>query len=73
MKSLGYQDFSSLSKREKECLKLFLKGKTAQETASLLNISRRTVETYFENIKDKLGCFTKAEILQRYSSNRLTP
>lgn len=72
MKSLGY-DLSSLSTREKECLELFLKGKTAKETASLLNLSRRTVESYFENIKDKLGCFSKAEILQRFSSRRLTP
>lgn len=64
--SLGYQ---KLSAREKECLVWFLKGKTAQQTADFLNLSRRTVETYFENIKDKLGCYSKAEILQSFFRN----
>lgn len=71
LKTLGYPDLSALSSREKECLELFLQGKTAQQTALLLNLSRRTVETYFENIKDKLGCLSKAEILQ--SLKKLTP
>lgn len=61
-------EFQMLSSREKECLFLFLEGHTAAETAALLTLSRRTVETYFENIKDKLGCNSKAEILKRFSS-----
>lgn len=65
---LNSQDLSLLSKREKECLKLFLNGQTAAETATQLNISRRTVESYFENIKDKLGCFSKRELFNRFKS-----
>ncbi|MCE5315895.1 MAG: LuxR C-terminal-related transcriptional regulator [Parachlamydia sp.] len=61
-------DYQLLSRREKECLQLFLEGHTAAETAALLTLSRRTVETYFENIKDKLGCNSKAEILKRFSA-----
>lgn len=51
-----------LSKRERQCLSHLLLGKTAKETASLLQISFRTVEYYFENLKDKLGCFSKREL-----------
>lgn len=52
-----------LTKREKDCIRLLLEGKTAKETASILTLSQRTVEFYFENIKDKLGCYYKHEIL----------
>lgn len=51
-----------LSQREKECLKFLIDGKTAKETASLLGLSRRTIESYFENIKNKLSCETKQEV-----------
>lgn len=56
------QNASLLSLRERQCLKCLLEGKTAKETASELNISYRTVESYFENIKDKLNCYSKREL-----------
>jgi len=64
LKAMGLTGLSALTMREKDCLKHYLKGYTAQQTADLLHLSRRTVETHFENIKNKLGCFSKAEILQ---------
>lgn len=51
-----------LSPRERECVRLLLQGKTAQETADDLMLSRRTVEYYFENIKNKLTCLNKREL-----------
>lgn len=57
------QKSSSLSTRERDCLRYLLMGKTAKETALLMKISFRTVEYYFENIKDKLGCFSKRELV----------
>lgn len=53
---------SRLTIREKECLRLQIKGKTAKETAALLFISPRTVEYHFENVKDKLDCKNKKEL-----------
>lgn len=53
-----------LSLRERQCLKLLIENKSAKETAVILGLSRRTVEYYFENIKDKLGCCNKQEVLQ---------
>jgi len=52
-----------LSCRERQCLRLLIEEKTAKETASILGLSRRTVEYYFENIKNKLSCWSKKEIL----------
>lgn len=51
-----------LSRREKQCIKLLLAGKSAKDTASILKLSHRTIEFYFENIKNKLSCSTKQEI-----------
>lgn len=53
---------AKLSSRELDCLRYLLETKTAKETAFELGISFRTVEYYFENIKNKLGCSTKKEL-----------
>jgi DNA-binding CsgD family transcriptional regulator len=45
----------NLSSRELECLIYRDQGLSAKEMASSMGISRRTVETYFENIKVKSG------------------
>jgi DNA-binding CsgD family transcriptional regulator len=52
----------SLSKRERECIQLLGEGKTAKEIAILLSLSHRTVESYLENIKNKLSCNNKQEL-----------
>jgi DNA-binding CsgD family transcriptional regulator len=51
-----------LSPRELECIQLLMEDKSAQQTADHLGLSRRTIESYFENIKNKLGCADKREI-----------
>ncbi|MBS0653081.1 MAG: autoinducer binding domain-containing protein [Verrucomicrobia bacterium] len=51
-----------LSQREKECLKMLIQGKSAKETAAALNLSSRTVESYLENAKNKLSCFSKQDL-----------
>lgn len=53
-----------LSLREKECLHLLIQGKTAQETGLILFLSPRTIEYYFENLKDKLDCSNKRELFK---------
>ena len=52
-----------LSTREIECLNLYSKGFTAFQTAQTLALSVRTIEFYFENIKNKLGASSKKELL----------
>lgn len=53
----------NLTAREKDCLYLYLQGKTSKETASILEISCRTVEWHIENIKSKLNCRVKRDLL----------
>jgi len=57
-----YKKAALLSCRERECLKLLLQGKTAKETAMILSLTYRTIESYFENIKNKLNCSTKKDL-----------
>jgi len=52
-----------LSLRQEECLFYLLRGKSAKEIATLLNISCRTVETYLVHIKDKFQCRTCSELI----------
>lgn len=54
-----------LSRREKECLALYLKGETAKSMAVSLELSQRTVESYLENAKNKLNCYRKEELLKK--------
>lgn len=59
-KKLGYQ-FGNLylTKRELQCINYLSRGKTAEEIAIILNISKRTVETHIKNIKTKMNCFNQ--------------
>ena len=54
-----------LSNREREVAFNILQGKTALEIAEKLIISRKTVERHIENMKRKLHCSNKAELIKR--------
>ena len=51
------------TKREAECMLLLLRGKTILAVAESLHLSPRTVEYYVKNMKSKLGCRTKFELV----------
>lgn len=53
-----------LTVREKEVLSFCVDGSTAQETGEELGLSRRTVQFYLENVKNKLGILSREELLQ---------
>ena len=52
-----------LSLREAQCVALCLDGCANHEIAKRLNLSQRTVEFYFNNIKVKLDAKSKKQIL----------
>lgn len=52
-----------LSPRELECLFLTLRSMTAKQIAEQLGLSKRSVEFYIDNIKNKMGCTTKSELI----------
>lgn len=54
---------SYLTKRELTVFKLVLLGKSSKVIAKILKLSYRTVEGYIDNIKLKLQCKTKGDII----------
>ena len=58
-----YNKNLQLTQREAECLFLLVRGKTAKEIALFLEISTRTIESYIESIKNKMGVSTRSEII----------
>lgn len=53
----------SLSKRELQCMFYILRGKSNREIADELKLSKRTIDFYMENIKNKFGCLSKSELI----------
>lgn len=53
------------TKREKEIMKLILKGKTAIEIGSVLNISNHTVNTHKRNMLKKSDCRNSRELVSK--------
>lgn len=56
--------FLTLTKREKEILKLLAYGLTSKEIAYKLNISKLTADTHRRNLLSKVNCKTFAELLK---------
>ncbi len=54
-----------ISKRQLECLYYLIRGKSSSEVGAILALSKRTVETHIENIKTKLNCKTKSQIIEK--------
>ena len=61
----NYYPETQLSERQSECLFFLLRGKTTKEVAHLLNLSPRTVESYINEIKFKLQCNTKSQLIEK--------
>lgn len=53
----------NLSKRELQCMFHVLRGKTNAQIANILNLTKRTIDFYMENIKNKFGCHRKSELI----------
>ncbi len=54
-----------LTAREKEVLSYLIRGKTARDTANMLNLSTRTVEHYLESLKNKFDVSSKAALIEK--------
>jgi len=66
LQELGAEPFEQkkLSRREKECLSYYVECLRISDVAELTGLSVRTVEFYLENVKNKLGCHNKVELLK---------
>lgn len=59
-----------ITNREIDCLSHLLQNRNAAETAKIMNLSRRTVESYLDNIRLKLNCDSKSELYQQIVSDK---
>lgn len=66
--SLQRKHSSALSNRQFHCATFLLKGLSQKEIALQLNISPRTVETHLNNLKIKLACRNKSELITKLST-----
>lgn len=53
-----------LTAREEECAIFLMQGSSLKEIAKSLGLSPRTIEFYFKNIKNKLNCRTKFQMMR---------
>jgi len=60
-----FHDISNLSSIELNVMNLLLEGYSAAQIALRLFRSSRTVEHHIERIKEKLGCCSKGELIQK--------
>lgn len=60
-----------LTKREMECLQWYGNGKTAEEIGIILGLSRRTVEAYLTQAKNKVNSYKKGQIISSFNMNLL--
>jgi DNA-binding CsgD family transcriptional regulator len=60
-----------LTQRETECVLYLLTGLTVKIVAEKLGLSTRTVEFYINNIKAKLKCRTKTQLLSHIKNSQL--
>lgn len=56
-----------LTRREVECLKWYIEGKTAPEIAIILSMSSRTVETHLNRIRSKTNCFSRGQLCSHFA------
>jgi len=55
----------ALTSRQADCLVQLALGKSAKQIANEFHISVRTVEHHIENIKNRLGCESKSELIKK--------
>jgi PAS domain S-box-containing protein len=60
---------TKLNYRQAECLTHLAMGKTAKETARVINLSYRTVEDYVNSLRNKLEINTKTELVEGFWDN----
>ena len=58
-------DRFSLSRKERDVLFYFIRGKTAQDIADLLSRSKRTIDMHLESIKIKFNVTSKPHLIEK--------
>jgi DNA-binding NarL/FixJ family response regulator len=70
--NIDFSVFSILTPREREVLQLLAEGKSTKQIASSLQLSIKTIETYRQQIMEKLDIHSVAELTKYAISEGLT-
>ncbi len=60
-----------ITSREYDCITQLLKGKTIKGIAKLYDLSPRTVEFYIKNVKVKMNCSIRDELIEKISKIKI--
>lgn len=60
-----------LTYRETQTIQLMTHGKTIKEIGYAMKLSMRTIEYYVRNIKEKLNCRTRSELISKVLSSNV--
>lgn len=52
------------TRQEARCMVCMLKGATVKAAANTMELSPRTVEYYVNNMKKKVNCYSKSELIR---------
>jgi DNA-binding CsgD family transcriptional regulator len=55
----------NLTRRQKECVYYLTRGMSIKQIANVLKLSPRTVEHYLEAARDRLGCHSRAQLIEK--------
>lgn len=62
-------EYINLTNKEKYCLELINKGFSIKEISRKLLLAPKTIETHLNNIKHKIGCYNKKELIHIYRNS----
>jgi len=68
-RAMETQPGMQFTQRELDCISFLPLGYTAKEIARELSLSMRTVEFYLGNVKAKLGCSRRSEVIRLLNDN----
>lgn len=54
-----------LTEKQENCLFLLLRGRSYKEIAKILAVSPRTIESHIDALKNKLNCYSRADIIEK--------
>ncbi len=61
-----------LTQRESQCFSWIVRGMTAKATGNKMRIKPRTVAKYVLILKEKLGCYSKDELIEKAIKDDMT-
>ena len=72
VKQLALQGIS-VTNRQLQCICLWLSGKTSEETANILELSKKTIDYHFDRVKLKFSCHNKQQLFEKIKYLNLIP